>query len=194
MLRNCHQCILSCARSPIKKSRFRVTQTEPYINESDIPKDCFEPISAETNPKDTDLNPVSIEMPLSPQPQKEKESNKESDQEKTKNQLRKPLLSTMKLCLVQKKFYNIEREMERWSPWSSGSPILRTNQRGNRNTIFWTDVSLIIIFNHRNNYIFFTLPCCLAYISLIFSYPWIELGYPQNISVHEFLHAFSPFL
>ena len=43
---------------------------EPYINESGIPKDCFE-----------------IEMPLSPQPQNEKESNKESDQEKTKNQL-----------------------------------------------------------------------------------------------------------
>ena len=77
---------------------------EPYIQESDIPKDCFEPISAEANPKDTDLNPVSIEMPLSLQPQKEKESNKESDQEKTKNQLRKQLLSTMKLCLVQKKF------------------------------------------------------------------------------------------
>ena len=46
---------------------------EPYINESGIPKDCFE-----------------IEMPLSPQPQNEKESNKESDQEKTKNQLQNP--------------------------------------------------------------------------------------------------------
>ena len=42
---------------------------EPYIQESDIPKDCFEPISAEANPKDTDLSPVSIEMPLSLQPQ-----------------------------------------------------------------------------------------------------------------------------
>ena len=30
---------------------------KPYINESDIPKDCSEPISAEANPKDTDLNP-----------------------------------------------------------------------------------------------------------------------------------------
>ena len=60
---------------------------EPYIQEYDIPKDCFEPISAEANPKDIELNPVSIEMPLSLQPQKEKESNKESDQEKTKNQL-----------------------------------------------------------------------------------------------------------
>ena len=43
---------------------------EPYINESDIPKHCFEPISAEANPRDTDLNPVSIETQLSPQPQK----------------------------------------------------------------------------------------------------------------------------
>ena len=57
---------------------------QPYIYESDIPKVCFEPISAEADPKDTDLNPVSIEMPLSLQPQKEKESNKESDQEKGK--------------------------------------------------------------------------------------------------------------
>ena len=38
---------------------------EPCINESDIPKDCFEPISAEQSPKDTNLNPVNIEMPLS---------------------------------------------------------------------------------------------------------------------------------
>ena len=35
---------------------------EPYINESVIPKDYFQPISAEADPKDTDLNPVSIEM------------------------------------------------------------------------------------------------------------------------------------
>ena len=49
---------------------------EPYINESDIPKDCFEPNSAEADPKDTDLNSVSIETQLSPQPQKENEPNK----------------------------------------------------------------------------------------------------------------------
>ena len=67
---------------------------EPYIQEYDIPKDCFEPISAEANPKDIELNPVSIEMPLSLQPQKEKESNKESDQEKTKNQLQNAKEST----------------------------------------------------------------------------------------------------
>ena len=59
---------------------------EPYLDEADILKDCFEPISAEANPEDT----VSIETQLSPQPQKEKESNKESDQEKTKNQLQNP--------------------------------------------------------------------------------------------------------
>ena len=46
---------------------------EPYINEFDIPKDFFEPISAEENPKDIDLHPVVTEMPLSLKPQKEKE-------------------------------------------------------------------------------------------------------------------------
>ena len=85
--------------------------------------------------------------------------------------------------------------MERSSTWSSGSSFLRANQRGNRNTIFWIDVSLIIIFNHKNNFSFCTLPCCLAYISLIFSYPWIEFGNTQrqNIFGHEFMNAFSPF-
>ena len=76
---------------------------EPYIQESDIPKDCFEPISAEANPKDTDLNPVSIEMPLSLQPQKEKESNKESDQEKTKNQLQNAKESTPEAIVIDDK-------------------------------------------------------------------------------------------
>ena len=69
---------------------------EPYINESDIPKDCFEPISAEANPEDT----VSIETQLSPQPQKEKESNKESDQEKTKNQLQNAKESTPEAIVI----------------------------------------------------------------------------------------------
>ena len=56
-----------------------IDPTEPYINESDIPKDRFEPISVEANPKDTDLHPVVTEMPFSLPPQKEKESNVESD-------------------------------------------------------------------------------------------------------------------
>ena len=73
---------------------------EPYLDESDIPKDCFEPISAEANPKDTDLKLVSIEMPPSLQPQKEKESNKESDQEKTKNQLQKAKGSTPEAIVI----------------------------------------------------------------------------------------------
>ena len=67
--------------------------SELFINESDIPRDCFEPVSAEANSKETDLNAVSIEMPLSLQPQKEKESN-ESDHEKTKNQLQNTKEST----------------------------------------------------------------------------------------------------
>ena len=73
---------------------------EPCINESDIPKDCFEPSSAEANPKDTDLNPVSIETQLSPQPQKETESNRESDQEKTKNQLQNAKESTPEAIII----------------------------------------------------------------------------------------------
>ena len=73
---------------------------QPYIYESDIPKVCFEPVSAEADPKDTDLNPVSIEMPLSLQPQKEKESNKESDQEKTKNQLQNAKESTPEAIVI----------------------------------------------------------------------------------------------
>ena len=62
-----------------------IDPTEPYINESDIPKDRFEPISVEANPKDTDLHPVVTEMPLSLPTQKEKESNVESDLEKTES-------------------------------------------------------------------------------------------------------------
>ena len=75
---------------------------EPYINESDIPKDCFEPISAEANLTDIDLNPVSIEIPLSPQPQKENESNKESYREKTKNQLQNAKESTPQAIVIDK--------------------------------------------------------------------------------------------
>ena len=71
----------------------------PYIIESDIPKDCFESVSAEANPKDTDLNPVSIETQLSPQPQKEKESN-ESVQETTKNQLQNAKESTPEEIII----------------------------------------------------------------------------------------------
>ena len=72
---------------------------EPYINESDIPKDCFEPISAGANLEDT----VSIETQLSPQPQKEKESNKESDQEKTKNQLQNAKEPTPEAIVIDNK-------------------------------------------------------------------------------------------
>ena len=102
----------------------------------------------------------------------------------------------MKLCLVQKIFWNIERETERLRTWSRGSPILKINQRGNRNTILWIDVPLVIIFNHKNNSSFCALTSCLAYISLIFSHPWVEFGNTQrqNVFVHEFMNAFYPFL
>ena len=62
---------------------------EPYLDESDIPKDRFEPnssVHAEENPLDIGLNPVGEQALVTPQSHEEKESNKESDQEKTKNQ------------------------------------------------------------------------------------------------------------
>ena len=63
---------------------------EPYLDESDIPKDCIEPnnsVHAEENPLDIGLNPVGEQELVTPQSHEEKESNKESDQGKTKNQL-----------------------------------------------------------------------------------------------------------
>ena len=69
---------------------------ERYINESDIPKDCLEPISSEANP-------VSIETPLSPQPQKENESNKASYREKAKNQLQNAKESTPEAIVIDDK-------------------------------------------------------------------------------------------
>ena len=87
---------------------------EPYLDESDIPKDCIEPnnsVHAEENPLDIGLNPVGEQELVTPQSHEEKESNKESDQGKTKNQLQnekeptpEAIVIDNKLCLVQKKF------------------------------------------------------------------------------------------
>ena len=63
---------------------------EPYLDKSDIPKDCFEPnnsVHAGENPLDIGLNPVGKQTLVTPLYHQEKESNKESDREKTKNQL-----------------------------------------------------------------------------------------------------------
>ena len=54
--------------------------SEPYLDESDIPKDCFEAnnsVHAGENPLDIGLNPVGKQALVTPQPH----------QEKTKNQL-----------------------------------------------------------------------------------------------------------
>ena len=153
---------------------------EPYIYESVFPKDCFEPISAEANPKDIDISPVGNETPLSLKHQKEKESNKETDREKTKNQLQNAKESPTEATVIDhetvfsaEKNDKTSKEKSKGclSTWSSGSTILKANQRGNQNTIFWIDVSLKIMFYHKNNYSFCTLPCCLGCICLIFSYP-----------------------
>ena len=87
---------------------------EPHLDESDIPKDCFEPnssVHAEENPLDIGWNPVGKQALVTPQSHEEKGSNKESDQEKTKNQLQnekeptpEAIVIDNKLCLVQKKF------------------------------------------------------------------------------------------
>ena len=75
--------------------------SEPYLNEADIPKDCFEPnssVHAEENLLDSGLNPVGKQALVTQQSHEKKESNKESDQEKTKNQLqneREPALEAI---------------------------------------------------------------------------------------------------
>ena len=79
---------------------------EPYINESDIPKDCFEPSSAEANPEDTVLRrncPHSLKKRKS-QTKNQTKKRQRINFKMQKNQLRKQLLSTIKLCLVQERF------------------------------------------------------------------------------------------
>ena len=79
---------------------------EPYLDESDIPKDCFEPnssVHAEENPLDIELNPVGEQALVAPQSHEEKESNKESDQEKTKNQLQNEKEPTPEAIFIDNK-------------------------------------------------------------------------------------------
>ena len=74
---------------PIDRPHFD-DPSEPFLDQSDIPKDCFEPnssVHAEENPLDIRLNPVGKQALVTLQSHEEKESNKESDQVKTKNQL-----------------------------------------------------------------------------------------------------------
>ena len=79
---------------------------EPYLDESDIPKDCFDPnssVHAEENPLDIGLNPVGERALVTPQSHEEKESNKESDQEKTKNQLQNEKEPTLEAIVIDNK-------------------------------------------------------------------------------------------
>ena len=81
---------------------------ELYLDKSDIPRDCFEPnnpLHGEKNPVDIGFNPVGKQTTVPPQSREKKESNTETDEKRQrnkfkmkKNQLRKQLLSTMKLC------------------------------------------------------------------------------------------------
>ena len=79
---------------------------EPYLDESDIPKDCFEPnnsVDAEENFLDSGLNPVGKQALATQQSHEKKESNKESDQEKTKNQLQNEKEPTPEAIVIDNK-------------------------------------------------------------------------------------------
>ena len=80
--------------------------SEPYLDEADIPKDCFEPnnsVHAEENLLDSGLNPVGKQALVTQQSHEEKESNKESDQEKTKNQLQNAKEPTPEAIVIDNK-------------------------------------------------------------------------------------------
>ena len=129
---------------------------EPYLDESDIPKDCIEPnnsVHAEENPLDIGLNPVGEQELVTPQSHEEKESSKESDQGKTKNQLQNEKDPTPEAIVVDNKtVFSAEQNLKhRKSTWSSGSTMLKASQRGNRKKIFWINVSLIIISGHQSS-------------------------------------------
>ena len=81
-------------------------RAEPYLDESDIPKDCFEPnnsVHAEENLLDSGLNPVDKQALVTQQSHEEKESNKESDQEKTNNQLQNEKEPTPEAIVIDNK-------------------------------------------------------------------------------------------
>ena len=80
--------------------------SEPYLDESDIPKDCFEPnnsVHAEENLLESELNPVGKQALVTQQSHDEKESNKESDLEKTKNQLQNEKEPTPEAIVIDNK-------------------------------------------------------------------------------------------
>ena len=80
--------------------------SEPYLDESVIPKDCFEQnnsVHAEENLLDSGLNPVGKQALVTQQSHDEKESNKESDQEKTKNQLQNAKEPTPEAIVIDNK-------------------------------------------------------------------------------------------
>ena len=146
--------------------------SEPYLAESDIPKDCFEPnnsVHAEEHLLDSGLDPVGKQALVTQQSHEEKESNKESDQERTKNQLQHEKEPTPEAIVIDnktvfsaEKILKHRKRTKRSSTWSSGSIFLRASQRGNRKKKFWINVSLIIIFSHENNLSLWFVVVCLA--------------------------------
>ena len=79
---------------------------EPFLDESYISKDCFEPnssVHAEENSLDIRLNPVGKQALVPLQSHKEKESNKGSDQVKAKNQLQIEKEPTLEAIVIDNK-------------------------------------------------------------------------------------------
>ena len=86
---------------PIDPSPFD-DPAEPYLDECDILKDCFEPnnsVHAEENPLEIGLNLVGEQALVTPQCHEEKES----DQGKTKNQLQNEKGPTPEAIFVDNK-------------------------------------------------------------------------------------------
>ena len=83
---------------------------EPQINESDIPKDCFEPSSAEADPKDTDLNPVMrCPCPHSLKKKKSQTKNHTTKRQSAKGSTPEAIVIDNETVLLFKNFHSGER-------------------------------------------------------------------------------------
>ena len=159
---------------------------EPYLDESDIPKDCFDPnnsVHAEENPLHIGLNPVGKQALVTQQSHEEKESNKESDQEKTKNQLQNKKEPTPEAIVIDDKaMFSAEiilkhrtrnGKVEYLVEWLN---YLKAGQRGKRKKTFWINVSLIIISGHQTN------------LSLQFVVVYLAAGFEFCVFTYTFIH------
>ena len=78
--------------------------SKPYLDESDIPKDCFEAnnsVHDGENPLDIGLNPVGKQALVTPQPHQEKTKNQLQN---GKEQTPEAIVTENKTVFTQKKF------------------------------------------------------------------------------------------